>query len=204
VDGNFVDNHDEFSRIAHYCQKDTNRIMNALAWLLLTRGTPIVYYGTEQGLQGHQENINVKVHRPESPYIQFSSQARVRESLWQTNYNTSTWQYKWIATLNRLRKKYRITVGEQTVQFAKESVLIFTRTSGDGSKVWVFLNNIQNSDAREPISYCPGPLPSTEGKFWTDAISGLQANLSNGCFMAGDAFPKILVQMGSGRLAEQV
>ncbi|CAE7344448.1 SWA2 [Symbiodinium necroappetens] len=52
--GNFVDNHDEYGRIAHYCQSDTGRIKNALTWLMLAQGIPIVYYGTEQGLSGHQ------------------------------------------------------------------------------------------------------------------------------------------------------
>eukprot|EP00913_Durusdinium_trenchii_P030008 g28120.t1 len=55
--GNFADNHDEFARIGYYCDADSYRIKNALALMMFARGIPIVYYGTEQGLDGHQANV---------------------------------------------------------------------------------------------------------------------------------------------------
>lgn len=36
---------------------DSFRIKNALAALMFARGAPIIYYGTEQGLDGHQANV---------------------------------------------------------------------------------------------------------------------------------------------------
>ena len=48
------------------------RIRQALVWVFLTRGIPILYYGTEQGLDGHQGPHNNK------------GQDNLRESLWQT------------------------------------------------------------------------------------------------------------------------
>jgi len=194
--GNFVDNHDEFARIGHYCKGDESRIKNALAWVLLSRGTPIIYYGTEQGLTGHQCSAESRERHQDDITMQFSSQARVRESLWQSGYSTATWQYKFIAMLNHVRKQYRITVGEQKIIFANEGTLIFTRGSGD---VWVFLNNVKNSSAHEQLTYCPGPPPSSSPRsVWTDALSGERALLRDGCFIANDASPKVLAQIDQG------
>lgn len=195
--GNFLDNHDEFSRIGHYCQGDMSRIKNALAWVMLSRGLPIIYYGTEQGLDGHQFDAATRQAYENSTWVQFSSQARVRESLWQTQYNTSTWQYKFIAVLNRVRKKYNITVGEQRLVSASEGSMIFTRTALDGSSAWVFLNNVENARAHKPLSYCPGPPPSNRTHIWVDVISGALANVKDGCLAASDATPKVLVQIDS-------
>ena len=36
------------------CQEDQLRIKSAMAWVMLAQGIPIVYYGTEQNLLGHQ------------------------------------------------------------------------------------------------------------------------------------------------------
>lgn len=185
--GQFLDNHDEFSRIHHYCQNDVSRIKNALTWLMLTRGTPIVYYGTEQGFAGHQ------VAPMKNGRMTFSNQAWIRTSLWQTKYNTSTWQYLFIASLNRVRKKNNISVGDQRFRFVDERRMVFTRTSPDGKDVWVFLNNFNQSQEHEPVTYCPGP-PLDQGD-WQDDISGVRATLKDGCFVADDAAPKVLVQL---------
>lgn len=48
------------------------RIRQALVWVFLARGIPILYYGTEQGLDGHQGPENSK------------GQDNLRESMWQT------------------------------------------------------------------------------------------------------------------------
>jgi len=192
--GNFVDNHDEYGRIAHYCQSDTGRIKNALTWLMLAQGIPIVYYGTEQGLLGHQW------HGPGNP-----GQDGLRESLWQSRFRTDTWQYLFIAALNRVRRDYKIGAGSSEVKFFSSESLIFTRASHAGKhEAWVFLNNAANTTATSTFRYCPGPLPGIDGQAWFDAISGnrVDQRLSKGCFLAPDAEPKVLVLQTDNVLIE--
>ena len=45
---------------------DSFRIKNALAALMFARGAPIIYYGTEQGLDGHQANVLEQLGRKHS------------------------------------------------------------------------------------------------------------------------------------------
>eukprot|EP00439_Symbiodinium_sp_Y106_P022733 s1164_g2.t2 len=192
--GNFVDNHDEYGRIAYYCQSDTGRIKNALTWLMLAQGIPIVYYGTEQGLLGHQW------HGPGNP-----GQDGLRESLWQSRFRTDTWQYLFIAALNRVRRDYKIGAGSSEVKFFSSESLIFTRASHAGKhEAWVFLNNAANTTATSTFRYCPGPLPGIDGQAWFDAISGnrVDQRLSKGCFLAPDAEPKVLVLQTDNVLIE--
>jgi len=172
--GNFVDNHDE--------------------WLMLAQGIPIVYYGTEQGLLGHQW------HGPGNP-----GQDGLRESLWQSRFRTDTWQYLFIAALNRVRRDYKIGAGSSEVKFFSSESLIFTRASHAGKhEAWVFLNNAANTTATSTFRYCPGPLPGIDGQAWFDAISGnrVDQRLSKGCFLAPDAEPKVLVLQTDNVLIE--
>ncbi|CAE7401475.1 SWA2 [Symbiodinium natans] len=182
--GNFADNHDEFARVEHYCKSDKVRIKNALTWVMMAQGIPIVYYGTEQGLSGHQHQ------GPTNP-----GQDALRESLWQTRFRTDAWQYRFLAVLNRARKDNSIGAGASEIKFFSSESLIFTRASHGGTReAWVFLNNA-NSSATSNFRYCPGPLPGIDGQAWFDAISGnrMDQRLSKGCFLAPDAEPKVLV-----------
>eukprot|EP00439_Symbiodinium_sp_Y106_P023724 s3200_g2.t3 len=179
--GNFVDNHDEYGRLDHYCRHDTLRIRHALAFAMLWRGIPIIYYGTEQGLSGHQ-----------SPDHNLGQDA-LRESLWQTRYSTDPWQYRFLALLNGIRKSFGISVGDAQIRNATKTSLVFTRAGSNGA-AWVFLNNAANATARSPQRYCPGP-DASQGEAWYDALSELPMSpyLVDGCFLAPDKFPKVLV-----------
>ena len=67
------------------------RVGSALALVLLSRGVPIVYSGTEQGFEGsHFDN---------------------RIGLWQSNYSTQTQQYALLAGLHRIRREQQIGTG---------------------------------------------------------------------------------------------
>ena len=88
------------------CQRgdhDSFRIRNVLAYVFLARGTPIIYYGTEQSLTGHQANVLEMLGFSYRDMIQTCNnglqlrrvalekdgrmnkgQAYVRESMWQT------------------------------------------------------------------------------------------------------------------------
>ncbi|CAJ1438867.1 unnamed protein product [Effrenium voratum] len=188
--GNFVDNHDEFARIAHYCKFDQQRIRHALTWVMFTQGIPIVYYGTEQSLSGHQTKVN-------NP-----GQDALRESMWQTGYDTTAPLYRFLAQLNKVRKSLQMGTGESDVKNYDSHSMIFTRDAKGGQKAWVFVNNMANSTAGG-IRYCPGPLPGIEGQAWHNALSGasMERHLADGCFEAPDQEPKVLhlQQMEEGR-----
>jgi glycosidase len=53
----FLDNHD-LPRVASLCADDPDAVRQALAFLLTTRGTPSLTYGTEVGLEGIEEPDN--------------------------------------------------------------------------------------------------------------------------------------------------
>ena len=205
--GNFVDNHDEFARIGYYCDGDSYRIKNALATLMFTRGVPIIYYGTEQGLTGHQANVLEKAALKKAGE-QDRGQAFVRESLWQSRFNTSTWQYKYIKLLNTKRKELGLaaTGFQGELVSASSNHMIFKRFPEQG-EVWIFVNNNQNWTGESPFLYCPAP---SEHEAWYDVFTETRAYLRNGCFMADDAEPKVLVRRvrmpivyGVERISEQ-
>jgi alpha-amylase len=81
--GTFIDNHDN-ERWLHK-NGDRSLLKNALAYVILARGIPIVYYGTEQAYGGGQDPQN-------------------REDLWRSNYNRQAELYQSISRLSAVRK----------------------------------------------------------------------------------------------------
>lgn len=77
--GTFIDNHDTPRWLNQ--SSDQSLLENALAYTILSRGVPIIYYGTEQGFHGGKDPDN-------------------REDLWRSNYDTNSSLYKFIAGLN--------------------------------------------------------------------------------------------------------
>lgn len=71
--GTFIDNHDQV-RFLHE-QPDYKLYQNAITYVLLSEGIPIIYYGTEQGFNGGNDPYN-------------------REPLWPSNFNTNSELYK--------------------------------------------------------------------------------------------------------------
>lgn len=158
-----------------------------------------MYYGTEQGLSSDQnEDLS------DSKYAHGGS--AIRESLWQTGYDKTTWQYQFIKLLNKARKQAKIDVGgiNHTIQNSTEQTLVFTR----GESVWVYVNNIGASSKAEKekdddaspanVVYCPGP-PAQAGKKWRNILSTAndfqeEVNFDeNGCYVAVNDEPKVLV-----------
>lgn len=80
--GTFVDNHDNPRWLNQ--KNDQTLLRNALAFVILARGIPIVYYGTEQGYSGGADPAN-------------------REDLWRSGFNTQSSLYQAIAKLNGIR-----------------------------------------------------------------------------------------------------
>lgn len=79
----FLDNHDN-QRWLHQ-KDDTSLLKNCLAYVILSRGIPIVYYGTEQAYAGGDDPFN-------------------REDLWRSGFRTDTDLYGAIARLNAAKK----------------------------------------------------------------------------------------------------
>ncbi|KAM5349502.1 hypothetical protein ACJ41O_006007 [Fusarium nematophilum] len=81
--GTFLDNHDNARWLNQ--KNDVSLLKNALAYVILSRGIPIVYYGTEQGYAGGNDPAN-------------------REDLWRSGYNTNADLYQTISRLSGARK----------------------------------------------------------------------------------------------------
>ena len=132
--GTFIDNHDN-PRFLYY-QSSWTLYKNALAMTLYNAGIPIVYYGSEQGYHGGADPAN-------------------RESLW-PNYNTGSELYKFIATLVKARKTYKISAETQVQRYASDNFYAFSRGS-----VLVCLTNTGGSSVSIGITYLPSTY--TEG-----------------------------------------
>lgn len=83
--GTFMDNHDNNRWLNQ--KNDYALLENCLAFVILSRGIPIVYYGTEQGYGGGQDPAN-------------------REDLWRSNFNVNHSLYKAIQRLSGARSRY--------------------------------------------------------------------------------------------------
>ncbi|KAF2011961.1 carbohydrate-binding module family 20 protein [Aaosphaeria arxii CBS 175.79] len=81
--GTFLDNHDNKRWLNQ--KNDVSLFKNALAYVILSRGIPIVYYGSEQGYAGGDDPAN-------------------REDLWRSSFNTNADLYKAISRLSGARK----------------------------------------------------------------------------------------------------
>ncbi|CAE8692085.1 unnamed protein product [Polarella glacialis] len=167
--GNFIDNHD-VNRLSSECKSDVSRMTNSIAWTMLTKGTPIIYYGTET----------------------FSKSWRV--SFWQTNYTTVTPAYHYFAALNKLRKAYSLNDSPiEVFTSTSPQKLVFKRGSFIYEQVWVYLNNYESSDS--VIKYCSAlPPPAPKDFHWMHYIWGNPATFDEqGCVLAETNLPIILV-----------
>lgn len=79
---NFLDSHDNARWLSK--NRDAALLKNALAYVLLARGIPVIYYGTEQGFSGGADPAN-------------------REDLWRSRYNTDGDLYRAISRLSGVR-----------------------------------------------------------------------------------------------------
>lgn len=148
---NFVDNHDN-PRFLNK-QNDVAQFKNALAFVLLAEGIPIVYYGSEQGFSGGADPAN-------------------REVLWTTGFDTSSDLYQFIANVNknvRVKSGKNITmdvaVNDNTYAFIHGSALVVLNNYGSGASNFVTIS--------------AGGLFS-DGDTVIDVISNITATVSGG------------------------
>jgi glycosidase len=170
--GNFLDNHD-FDRIGSACASDTTRIRNALAFVFLARGMPLLYMGTEQGAVGLKSTFN-----------QHGSN---RDALWASGYDTAHPMYRFVARLNAVRRQYLPSgsppsadgggVGDGIdghVVNASDATLIISRGTAE-EPLLVLVNNRPSRSASAPMLYCVPPhfrvASPPEGKEWQDVLA---------------------------------
>mmetsp|Transcript_61908 Transcript_61908/g.156569 ORF Transcript_61908/g.156569 Transcript_61908/m.156569 type:complete len:651 (-) Transcript_61908:55-2007(-) len=185
---NFMDNQDDTPVAALYqnppsggdpfspakgtggCIDDASRVRNSLTWVMLARGMPVITWGDEQGNTDY------------------------RNSLWQYKWNTTTWQYQFIKTLNSVRHEKSLRLTSAKVLFSSEDKFVFRRgLAFCPHSVWVYTNNMQAS-SHKMVKYPVAPhsrLP--HGKKWFNALTDKPAVFSGKYLIAKGTEPQVLV-----------
>ncbi|KAI0857193.1 glycoside hydrolase superfamily [Xylaria cubensis] len=109
--GTFLDNHDNPRWLN--AKNDVSLLKNALAYVILSRGIPIVYYGTEQAYAGGADPAN-------------------REDLWRSGFNTDSDLYQAISRLSAARKSAGgLAADDQTHLYVADTAYAWSRAGGD-------------------------------------------------------------------------
>ncbi|KAJ5262021.1 hypothetical protein N7505_008888 [Penicillium chrysogenum] len=122
--GTFIDNHDNARWLS--VKNDKSLLKNALAYVILARGIPIVYYGTEQGYAGGNDPAN-------------------REDLWRSKFSTDADLYKAISLLSAARNAsggladndhVHLYVAESAYAWSRAggNLIVLTSNGGSGSE----------------------------------------------------------------------
>lgn len=130
--GNFVDNHDNPRFLNE--RNDPIAYRNALAWVLLSEGIPIVYYGTESSFSGGNDPA-------------------CREILWPTGYTGNGTQLgAFITQLVAFRKAAAVWNYAQVQRYADDTFYAFTRGA-----TFVAMTNVGTGGATQTrtITYQP-------------------------------------------------
>ncbi|PVI04436.1 glycoside hydrolase family 13 protein [Periconia macrospinosa] len=108
--GTFLDNHDNPRWLN--AKGDHVLLRNALAYVILSRGIPIVYYGTEQAYGGGNDPQN-------------------REDLWRSSFNTNSDMYQALTKLLNARKSAGGLAGNDHVHlYVTGNAYAFSRADG--------------------------------------------------------------------------
>lgn len=109
--GTFLDNHDNPRWLN--AKNDLSLLKNALAYVILTRGVPIVYYGTEQAYGGGADPAN-------------------REDLWRSGFSTDSEMYGAISKLSAARKAAGgLAADDQVHLYVEDTAYAWSRAGGD-------------------------------------------------------------------------
>lgn len=171
--GTFLDNHDNARWLSQH--NDVTRLKNALAYVILSRGIPIVYYGTEQGYAGGNDPAN-------------------REDLWRSGYNTDADLYQAISRLSGARSAAGGLAGDDHVHIlVEDGAYAWSRAGGD------LIVLTTNRGAGFGAEYCFNS--QRPGESWVDAFgTGNTTYTSNGdgtlCVSVTDGLPVVLSIVG--------
>ncbi len=138
---NFLDNHD----VGRYLydrpdEKGVQSLQNALSFLLMQRGIPCIYYGTEQGYMGGNDPGN-----REDMWDRTASIFAQNPNLGYANYNawdTGNPLFRHIQKLIRIRKAAPV-LRRGTVS----NVVYTTSTSGDDAGIYAFTKTYEGKNA---------------------------------------------------------
>ncbi|KAJ6442308.1 alpha-amylase A type-3 precursor [Purpureocillium lavendulum] len=158
--GTFLDNHDNPRWLNQ--KNDPVLLRNALTYVLLARGVPILYYGTEQGYSGGADPAN-------------------REDLWRSGFATDGGMYKFIAAVAGVRKTagglpdddhVHLYVADTAYAWSRAGGKVVALTSNGGkSQQYCFNSQKQNGSWKGAL----------DGKTYTSDGSGqLCADVVNG------------------------
>ncbi|KAI5866030.1 glycoside hydrolase family 13 protein [Durotheca rogersii] len=160
--GSFLDNHDN-SRWLNQ-RNDRALLKNALAYVILGRGIPIIYYGTEQAYAGGADPAN-------------------REDLWRSDFRTDAEIYWAIARLSVTRKSAGGLAGNDHVHLyvantayawsrAGGNLIVLTTNSGSGSSsTHCFNTRVSNRTWKNTFS---------GGTYSSDSNGNVCLNVTNG------------------------
>ncbi|KAL2865927.1 glycoside hydrolase superfamily [Aspergillus lucknowensis] len=141
--GTFLDNHDNARWLN--AKNDKTLLKNALAYVILARGIPIVYYGTEQGFAGGNDPAN-------------------REDLWRSGFNTDADLYKAISRLSAARSAVGGLADNDHVHlYVADSAYAWSRAGGD----LIVVTSNSGSGSAEHCFDSKAP-----GGSWTNTFSG--------------------------------
>ncbi|KAH9886141.1 glycoside hydrolase superfamily [Xylariomycetidae sp. FL2044] len=160
--GTFLDNHDNARWLS--ANGDTSLLKNALAYVILARGVPIVYYGTEQGFSGGADPNN-------------------REDLWRTGYDTDADLYQAIARLNGARDAAGGLAGDDHEHlYVADTAYAWSRAGGD---LVVLTSNSGSGTSAEHCFNSQVPNGSWnnvfgEGTYTADGSGNVCVTITNG------------------------
>ncbi len=124
--GNFLDNHDN-ARFLNQ-KKDVSLFKNALTYVMLARGIPIVYYGSEQAYAGGGDPGN-------------------REDLWRSGFKTDSDMYKFLQALGGVRKSHGgLPDNDHVHLFVESDAYAWSRQNG---AVMALTSNIGKGQQRQ-------------------------------------------------------
>ncbi len=148
-----VDNHD-VSRFLNLTGAKLTSYKNALAVVLLTRGIPIIYYGTEQAFSGGSVGI---------PQV-YEGYTGQREVMW-PHYDTGAPLYAYISRIITARKIFGIAGKslDQQERWADSSLYAFSR-----GKTLIAVTNTMNASAFLPSLSNPFPAKSRACDFMSE------------------------------------
>lgn len=140
--GNFLDNHDN-PRFLNQ-KNDVSLFKNALTYVMLARGVPIVYYGSEQAYAGGGDPGN-------------------REDLWRSGFNTNSDMYKFMQALGGVRKANGgLPDNDHVHLFVEQDAYAWSRKDGS---VMALTSNIGQGQQRQFCFFTQKPNKTWKGIF---------------------------------------
>lgn len=161
--GTFLDNHDNPRWLSQ--KNDQTLLKNALAYVILSRGIPILYYGTEQGYSGGNDPAN-------------------REDLWRSSFNTNADLYQAIKKLTAARKASGGLAGnDHTHLYVADNAYAWSRANGNLIVLTTNAGSSSNAQHCFNTQKANGKWTNTYGNGATVAADGsgnICVNVSNG------------------------